>query len=74
MDRNQMVYVFNSKFLIDEILKMLHESDRGGSAIIQYSMFDVQKSCHCVIALIDKVHWSLYSVSHLNYIVIRNTH
>jgi hypothetical protein len=34
---------FNSK-LIDGIFRTLHESDTGGSAIIQCSMFDVQKS------------------------------
>ncbi len=43
MDRNQMDF-FNSKFLIDEILRMLHGNDRGGSAIIRCSMFDVQCS------------------------------
>jgi hypothetical protein len=38
--------VFNSKFLIDEIFRMFHESDRGGSAI-----FNVQKSCHYVFRI-----------------------
>ena len=41
MDWNQMVYVNNSKFLIDEIFRMLHESDSGGFAIIRCSVFDV---------------------------------
>jgi hypothetical protein len=50
------------KHATDEIFRMLHESDRGGSAIIRCSVFDIQKSCHFVLRLNNYLLCKIYRV------------